>query len=489
MGTDFVQKLLLQSAEKIQKEINSSKEVAKSVVSNKRLSDDTSNVSPKKIKRDKSWLNEESRYITKSEEVKNQNNFVMDLLLKSAEKLNNRKEEAEVKHEQSSIGDIKIKDSRELKEKGVKKEYFEVKPDPVRTEKIEVEYYEEHKFLEVKRECEEEECSSRLKSNLPNQKSNTKVIQRKHTDTTNKIASRKRVGGNRQFLPSEDKIVLEAIKQFGDRIDTHKLARELKRPHGTVHARVKLLKSGRSLGKKKRFTFVEDCKILDKILIKLKKNLTEKIVKEDLDPKDCEELGVNLDRNHRSIFHRWTEILRPWLNQFFLGTLGLDIRVGLANFLADNFVSRSEVDWERVAMEKEFAGNDPKKLMAVFSEIIERSVRRRRPYYDISRNEITLKQIQVFANDKLKSKREIKSVKQRQMDIIDYFTKNRREPKNENFEEETIVKEELMKNIKSKKKKKKKDRSSRSKTRHKVHGSSQTPFLLTEDLILLSRVK
>ena len=59
--------------------------------------------------------------------------------------------------------------------------------------------------------------------------------------------------------------------------------------------------------------------------------------------------------------------MKPWILQHYSGTLNLDIRRPLANYLADNFEDINAIDWPLVASNSEFAGHTEGSLRYLFT--------------------------------------------------------------------------------------------------------------------------
>ena len=82
--------------------------------------------------------------------------------------------------------------------------------------------------------------------------------------------------------------------------------------------------------------------------------------------KEWKDIGDQINRQERHIKYRWEYYLKTWLLQHFSGTLNLDIRRMLANYLADAFTHVNEIDWVAVAQSPEFAGYTVTSLKYVF---------------------------------------------------------------------------------------------------------------------------
>ena len=60
------------------------------------------------------------------------------------------------------------------------------------------------------------------------------------------------------------------------------------------------------------------------------------------------DLAASFRRNKDSVRLRWEVRLKVWLKSYYTKTLNLDIKVMLANILADNFEDIDSIDWNFV---------------------------------------------------------------------------------------------------------------------------------------------
>ena len=164
----------------------------------------------------------------------------------------------------------------------------------------------------------------------------------------------------KSFLEEEDAIILAAIEEKrGDikNINIPSLLKLLNRSHASVEQRIKkLVLTGESGHRLKRFSLEEDMIIMDFVLEKIAKSgkSIENVVKF---PSDIIELGPILRRKHQSVFERWKSVLLSTILGFHRKSLNLDIRIMLANYLSDHFQSVISIDWTEVAKQPGFTGN------------------------------------------------------------------------------------------------------------------------------------
>jgi len=171
----------------------------------------------------------------------------------------------------------------------------------------------------------------------------------------------------RRFSAEEEGIILDAIEKFGDKINLSQLAKDLKRTERSIYYKVRNLKGGKEIKKKfKMFTLLEDLMILEAVLKKLGEESLEVV---NLTPSEWEQVGNENGRGDSSRT-RWTRKLRPWLLQHFAGTLNLETRRPLANYVAENFTDITSIDWTSVTKKPEFAGHTNISLRYKYSKLL-----------------------------------------------------------------------------------------------------------------------
>jgi len=240
-----------------------------------------------------------------------------------------------------------------------------------------------------------------------------------------KPTSRKRsYSSSRQFTEDEDEKIMIAIKTFGDDINIVELAEQLGRQRGSIYSRIKKLKSGQRLRKVNMlFTLEEDQIIMDKVLQhrngKMLKNLV--LLLKD---KIVEELFSLLKRNKNSIIMRWSNYIQPWILQNYCGTLNLDIRRMLINYLLETFGTIDNINWTLSARRFEDVGHTETSLRHVFDSSRKYIKRQLKP--NKNSTEVTLKQFadcaeEYFGNNNCLKLREKDLDRQKQ--VIAYFDK------------------------------------------------------------------
>jgi len=230
---------------------------------------------------------------------------------------------------------------------------------------------------------------------------------------------RKRMTGKgvRKFTPEEDKILLSAMEKYGDETDSKQIAKDLERDPASIRARIVKLKTGKSWREHHLFTLAEDIVILDAVL----KHLNDQSLKMlNLPSSDWEEVAELLDRRKECARIRWWNLLKPWLLQHYSGTLNLDIRRMLANYLADNFKDLNSIDWTSVATKPEFTGHTQTSLRRLFFSNIFINAKNN---LKANSEDITLGMVAEFANKAYApgGRRIVDRILTRQKAVIDYF--------------------------------------------------------------------
>ena len=167
------------------------------------------------------------------------------------------------------------------------------------------------------------------------------------------------------------------------------------------------------------YTITEDLVIMDAVLKELPGSTLEEL---DLPSfKEWKDIGDQINRQERHIKYRWEYYLKTWLLQHFSGTLNLDIRRMLANYLADAFTHVNEIDWVVVAQSPEFAGYTVTSLKYVFFTFLFNHTK-----YDlgVSGENVSLKDVSDVTNRRYKEN-PVKKVREstllRQRQVIRHF--------------------------------------------------------------------
>jgi len=229
--------------------------------------------------------------------------------------------------------------------------------------------------------------------------------------------NRKHIHPMRKFTAEEDKILMKHYERKGSDCFS-KVAEELGRAKGTVKRRYDLLMSGLPLGVRRLFTLAEDLKILDECFKVLPRK--SRLADVDLDRASFQRLAIELKKDENSIRNRFRKQLKTWLMQHYAGTLNLDIRRSLANFLVDNFENTESIDWQKVLERADFQGNGIHGIKKVFHTLQVNA------NHDtgIAIINLTLQDIADNANRKYGSNAKpvvIKSTLERQRKVIDCF--------------------------------------------------------------------
>ena len=221
------------------------------------------------------------------------------------------------------------------------------------------------------------------------------------------------------FKPEEDRILLEAIRS-GEQLDFTKLAKKMNRNSGSVINRVNKLKfTGVSTKAFSSYTLLEDLTIIDSAV----KNLQQSSKLDDVFLKDAEDLADRFRRKAESVRGRWTYTLIVWLKSYYKKTLNLDIRIMLANYVADNFDSIDSIDWNKVLAFEEFSAYSIHSIRYKFHSVIVRSAQK---YSQRDSTCLTLREIAQHASV-VYSKENVKKIRAtvlaRQTEVINHFEK------------------------------------------------------------------
>ena len=137
----------------------------------------------------------------------------------------------------------------------------------------------------------------------------------------------------------------------------------------------------------------EDLSVLDAALKYLDKQSLKDL---SIPNRNWIEIGEKIGRDRLSPRKRWEYMLKPWILQHYSGTLNLEIRRPLANYLVEQFEDINSIDWLSVISKTEFAGHTLPSLRKKFTNLI-LCTKQFQPEHS---EEITLKMIAEFANTK-----------------------------------------------------------------------------------------
>merc|ERR1719186_1449280 len=131
------------------------------------------------------------------------------------------------------------------------------------------------------------------------------------------------------------------MERYGDKIHFTQLGREMGRNLKSIKSRIDKLNGPK---KRRDYTLVEDMGILDAVLKHLEENQSIEIEMLNLPNMEWKIIAALNGRREVSLRLRRGNFLQPWILQHYSGTLNLEIRRMLANYLADNFKNDS-IDW------------------------------------------------------------------------------------------------------------------------------------------------
>ena len=220
------------------------------------------------------------------------------------------------------------------------------------------------------------------------------------------------------FVEKEDKVLRKAIRQ-GKEGNIVLLARKLNRSRASVRDRIEKIKTGVYTREYKAFTLQEDLVIIDAAVEHFSQ--VKSIKKTNL--LNHKQTAESLQRNSRSVYHRWEKILKVWLLSHQSKTLNLDVRLMLANVLVDNFDSISSIDWGQVSNCKEFSGDTEVSLRGLFFAYMMKNAAE---HFKVDRSKLTLRQVAEAAEVAYSSGNVMRvsgKIEERQIKIIEYFEK------------------------------------------------------------------
>ena len=318
-----------------------------------------------------------------------------------------RKSEAKVLKSQEKLNNVKLEKDNCSKDKQERRRVAKKEPD----------------FVLIRKKRNVVENYDRLSETLSQDGRGCESIKKAKRINNNGKTTTKKLHVKVQYTKEEDDQILNAIETYGDNLNYCKLAKQLGRTNGSVHTRVKKLRRGeRSRKQKTLFTLEEDLLIMDSVLPDLHKFPLKDLVISS-SGEIIQKFSTDLNRNKINISKRWRDDLQPWILQYYNGTLNLDIRRMLLNYLKDTFGSRDAIDWLLVAKRPDFVGHTESSLRRVFFTSVD-IVRRHEKLKNLKSEEITLNQIADVANecfnDKFSRRLSVRILR-RQTEVIDHF--------------------------------------------------------------------
>ena len=187
---------------------------------------------------------------------------------------------------------------------------------------------------------------------------------------------------------------------------------------GSIDSRIRMLKAGHRKHEYKKFSLSEDLLIMDRMLKELPGKRLEDLymLVDDATKELVSTLGK---RMVTSLMKRWGVHLKPWILQHYAGTLNLDIKKMLANYIADTFDSFDSIDWALVVKRPEFAGHTLFSLRSLFYGNLFYYTKKQQ---NLAPAEVTLRHIADLTNmEHGVMKKVTEGVLLRQMQVIDYF--------------------------------------------------------------------
>ena len=263
---------------------------------------------------------------------------------------------------------------------------------------------------------------------ITNMKKITKTIinttNQRHSKLPNDLSIKsKRCTAVKRFSKEEDDILLEAYfsskPKDSKRLpnDFYKdLSKKMNRSESSLFHRLKRLKSGHLINKQGVFTLLDDKAIIDAAVENLKevKDLRNTTIA------NRDELAIKLNRNKYTLISRWYYRLKPWIMSYHEKTLNLDIRMPLASFVAENFETIYDIDWDLVLERPEFSGHTVGSIRYVYLRMLHLAAW----HLKLDSGLVTLAQVAEDARTTYttgKGRNIPETTRRRQMEVIEYF--------------------------------------------------------------------
>ena len=253
--------------------------------------------------------------------------------------------------------------------------------------------------------------------------SNSKLTARGNTSQNDLSIKSKRCTAVKRFSKKEDEILLEAYisskLKDSKRIpnDFYKeLSKQMNRSESSLFHRLKRLKSGCLVNKQGVFTLLDDKAIIDAAVENLKevKSLRNTTIA------NRDELATKLGRNKYTLISRWYYRIKPWIMSYHEKTLNLDIRTPLASFVAENFETIYDIDWDLVLERPEFSGHTVGSIRYVYLRMLHLAAW----HLKLDSGAVTLAQVAEDARTTYttgKGRNIPETTRRRQMEVIEYF--------------------------------------------------------------------
>lgn len=246
----------------------------------------------------------------------------------------------------------------------------------------------------------------------------------RHSKLPNDLSIKsKRCTAVKRFSKEEDDILLEAYisskPKDSKRLpnDFYKdLSKKMSRSESSLFHRLKRLKSGHLINKQGVFTLLDDKVIIDAAVENLKevKDLRNTTIA------NRDELAIKLNRNKYTLISRWYYRLKPWIMSYHEKTLNLDIRMPLASFVAENFQTIYDIDWDLVLERPEFSGHTVGSIRYVYLRMLHLAAW----HLKLDSGLLTLAQVAEDARTTYttgKARNIPETTRRRQMEVIEYF--------------------------------------------------------------------
>ena len=226
-----------------------------------------------------------------------------------------------------------------------------------------------------------------------------------------------------EFTAEENKIILQFVESKGKKWST--LAALLARTQPSVIKKRYEIMTGDTRSVSFRYSVEEDKIILTDVF-----SVNRSILKNGkIKIEDFKKIGEKLERPHFSVYQHWKAGLEPMLLRHHAGTLNVNVREVLVDYLVEqNHNFSQDIEWREMCKLPKFAGMTPRLLQAVFNSLKSNTSTK---YPEKSKAELTAETVESFmgrrdtseATEKLtasnKDKRE-----ENQKQLINFYVTN-----------------------------------------------------------------
>ena len=226
-----------------------------------------------------------------------------------------------------------------------------------------------------------------------------------------------------EFTAEENKIILQFVEAEGKKWS--KLAVLLARTQAGVIKRRHETLTGDSKEVNVGYTVEEDKIVLTEVF-----SVNRSILKNgQIKIGQFKKIGAKLERPHFNVYQHWKQVLEPMLLRHHAGTLHVDVRTLLVDYLVEQNLNFSQdIEWRELSKLPQFAGTTPRLLQSLFNSLKSKTSNK---FPEKSKGELTTESVERYmdrrdtseATEKLtasnKDKRE-----ENQKQLINFYVTN-----------------------------------------------------------------